>query len=160
MERSIIVQMGVVERQSSVQIQAVDKQKSIAMELIEDKQGVREKMIESNAQKRGDTPLHLAVRSDDLKQVKELLVGLLINGSAESVWKENNGGHTALYIAAENGNVRIVQEILKAAHMQSSPATEADRSCDAFHIAAKLGHAGNPFTTFCRLHALFHFSLV
>jgi len=97
----------------------------------------------------GDTPLHLAARAGSLAQVQEILLDFKANDLIESIWNENNDGHTALHVAAENGNVEIVREILMVAHMQAAP-TNVDRSCDAFHIAAKLGHAGMPLTSFCQ----------
>lgn len=139
--------MGVIERQSSLRIRVVD-QRSSTMGLIENEQGLQEKKIEKFSGRRGETPLHLAVNTGSLPKVEEILLDLKANGLMEKIWEENNEGQTALCVAAKNGNVEIVQEILKVARMQSA---DPDRSCDAFHVAAKLGHAGKPLTSSCHI---------
>ncbi|XP_020253749.1 ankyrin repeat-containing protein At5g02620-like [Asparagus officinalis] len=137
MERSISFQLGVIERQSSLRTRVVD-QRSSTTGLIENEQGLQEKKIEKVSGRRGETPLHLAVNTGSLPKVEEILLGLKANGLMEKIWEENNEGQTALCVAAKNGNVEIVREILKAVCMQSA---DPDRSCGAFHVAAKLGHA-------------------
>jgi ankyrin repeat protein len=56
----------------------------------------------------GTTPLHWAVRSDDLKQVQTLLKG------GANVNASNRYGITPLYLAAENGDAAMVDTLLKA----------------------------------------------
>lgn len=141
MESNISFQIKVLAKQTSIQVRVMDKWKSFTTELMKNEHGLQERKIESNHRTRGDTPLHFAVRGGNLARVQEILLDLKTNGFVESIWKKNNDGHSALFVAAENGRTEIVREILKIVCMQSA-AANVDRSCDAFHVAAKLGHAG------------------
>lgn len=101
-----------------------------------------QEQIRDTSVRRGDAQLHLAVRTGNLAQVKDIMRKSGTGGSKGLIWKKNSDGETALFIAAENGHAEIVHEILKAARRQSA-APNADNCLDAFHLASKLGHAGN-----------------
>ncbi|KAL5997938.1 hypothetical protein ACLOJK_008872 [Asimina triloba] len=93
------------------------------------------------AGKRGDSLLHLAARTGDLAKVKEILQDSDDGRRKEVLSMQNQDGETPLYVAAENGFVLVVGELLKALDFQTA-ALKARNSYDAFHIAAKSGHLG------------------
>ncbi|PHT98513.1 hypothetical protein BC332_32592 [Capsicum chinense] len=63
--------------------------------------------------KRGDSPLHLAARAENLGKVKEIFLKFEEKGIKDLLCQQNQEGETALYIAAENGNSLVVSEFLK-----------------------------------------------
>uniref|UniRef100_A0A0D6R223 PGG domain-containing protein n=1 Tax=Araucaria cunninghamii TaxID=56994 RepID=A0A0D6R223_ARACU len=105
-----------------------------------------------------DTELHLAVKKGDLEAVKQLLAGVNLKNGLQSpqvdhieidieggeiqsslVNEVNELGETPLYIAAEQGHLAVLKELLKFA----SPETLKRKNrtgYDALHIAAKQGH--------------------
>lgn len=87
-------------------------------------------------------PLHLAAREGDSGKIREILKAAGDNnGVKQLLTKRNSEGETALYLAAENGHVAAVAEILR--HLDFDGASLAARSgLDPFHIAAKQGHLG------------------
>ncbi|KAI4300174.1 hypothetical protein L6164_033582 [Bauhinia variegata] len=88
--------------------------------------------------KRDDTPLHLAVRAGNL----ELVLGIIAEKGEtevkELLSKQNHFGETALFIAAENGHVDLVEELIKYCDIGLA-SFKARNGFDAFHIAAKNG---------------------
>ncbi|KAG6643097.1 ankyrin repeat-containing protein At5g02620-like [Carya illinoinensis] len=96
------------------------------------------KMTKQLTGKRDDTPLHMAARLGNLELAKEILAN---DGDAELkqlLSKQNQSGETALYVAAENGCVDLVKELIK--HYDVGLAgTKARNGYDAFHVAAKQG---------------------
>lgn len=91
--------------------------------------------------KRDDTALHSAARSGDLEVVLEIINGCGEEGLKELLYKQNQSGETALYVAAECGHVELVEEMMKHYDVGSA-ALKAKNGFDAFHIAAKLGKLG------------------
>ncbi|KAI4300177.1 hypothetical protein L6164_033585 [Bauhinia variegata] len=87
---------------------------------------------------RDDTPLHSAVRAGNL----ELVLGIIAEkGEAEVkelLSKQNHSGETALYIAAENGHVDLMKELIKYYDIGLA-SFKARNGFDAFHVAAKNG---------------------
>jgi len=138
MERNVSFQIGGLDEDSLLQSWMKNKQKSTNDS--KDELILQEK-IRNSSVRRGDAQLHLAVRIGNLVQVKDILTNFQTSAFKGSIWKKNGNGETALLIASENGHVEIVQEILKAAWRQSAN-PNVDNSLDAFHTAAKLGHAG------------------
>ncbi|XP_039133156.1 LOW QUALITY PROTEIN: ankyrin repeat-containing protein At5g02620-like [Dioscorea cayenensis subsp. rotundata] len=131
--------LGAMERQKSVKMGMMEKQKSIRLGTGDKQQGFREKKNRDSFGKRGDTPLHLAARAGNATQVTKLISECDESLLKEFVSKQNQDGETALYVAAENGHVEVVQEILKVSDVLSA-GIKATNSFDAFHIAAKQGH--------------------
>lgn len=93
---------------------------------------------------RDDTPLQSAIRAGNLELAQEIISE---NGDAELkelLSKQNHSGETALYVAAENGHVDLVKELISH-HDIGLASTRARNGFDAFHIAAKNGHLGKSF---------------
>lgn len=100
-----------------------------------------------------DTDLHLAAKKGDLEAVKKLLDGLNSQNSVQNpqadiemgeirsclVDEENELAETPLYIAAEQGHLDVLKELLKFAHPETL-AKKNHTGYDVFHIAAKQGH--------------------
>lgn len=88
-----------------------------------------------------------AVRSGDLDSVKRLLDELtgeeLSDGSAVSdlLALQNDGGETALYIAAANNFLELFRFLLRFSDIQILK-IRSKADMDAFHVAAKRGHLG------------------
>ncbi|KAH0849611.1 hypothetical protein HID58_093994 [Brassica napus] len=58
--------------------------------------------------KRGDSPLHIAARTENLRKVKELIPGGCDGEELrELLSKQNFEGETPLYTAAENGHSAV-----------------------------------------------------
>ncbi|CAF2132327.1 unnamed protein product [Brassica napus] len=77
--------------------------------------GERRKKTESPG-KRGDSPLHIAARTENLRKVKELIrSGCDGEELRELLSKQNFEGETPLYTAAENGHSAVGEEMLKRA---------------------------------------------
>jgi len=68
----------------------------------------------------GTTPLHLAVRADDLAKVDKLLAA---GADAKAA---NRYGITPLYLACENANPSIIERLLKAGADPNSTSTEGE----------------------------------
>ncbi|CAA6663888.1 unnamed protein product [Spirodela intermedia] len=118
----------------------MEKQKSFRVGLLEKQQSFREKKNKGITQKRGDSPLHLASRAGNLLQVREILLGGAHSSHLNAlISAQNNDGETPLYVAAENGHVEVVHEILQQSDAHSA-SLKAKNGLDAFHIAAKQGH--------------------
>jgi ankyrin repeat protein len=91
---------------------------------------------------RGDSHLHSAIRVGN----SELVLEIISENQGEEELKElfskqNNSGETALYIAAENGHLDIVKELIKY-HDVGLASLKARNGFDAFHVAAKNGNLG------------------
>ncbi|XP_057832193.1 ankyrin repeat-containing protein ITN1 isoform X1 [Cryptomeria japonica] len=107
-----------------------------------------------------DTELHLAVKKGDLEAVKQLLGNVKSKNGLQSpqadhtvidiemgeslpslVDEVNELGETPLYLAAEQGHLEVLKELLKFAHPETL--TKKNRlGYDVLHIAAKQGHIG------------------
>ncbi|XP_027350144.1 ankyrin repeat-containing protein At5g02620-like [Abrus precatorius] len=88
---------------------------------------------------RGDSPLQSAVRAGNLELVLEIISENGDKELKELLSKNNNSGETALYVAAENGHLDIVKELIRY-HDIGLTSIKARNGFDAFHIAAKNGH--------------------
>ncbi|KAK2993778.1 hypothetical protein RJ640_018068 [Escallonia rubra] len=149
MEKQVSFRMGTMEKQQSFK-GVMEKQKSfhglmekqksfrLAMERQLSFGGERKKSKESPG-KRGDSPLHLAVRGGNLGKVKEIFQKLDEEGIKELLSKKNQEGETALYVATENGHSMVVGEFLKHLDLQTA-SIAANNGYDPFHVAAKQGH--------------------
>ncbi|WOK96508.1 ankyrin repeat-containing protein [Canna indica] len=125
---------GVMEKQRSFRM---DKQKSFRMG--DQQQSFKERKNKESPGKRGDTELHLAARAGNAVHVQKILSECSEIQLKDLIYKQNQDGETALYVAAEKGHVEVVREILKVSDVQSA-AIKAQNSYDAFHVAAKQGH--------------------
>ncbi|OVA18243.1 Ankyrin repeat [Macleaya cordata] len=96
------------------------------------------KMKKQLTGKRDDTPLHSAARAGDLEEIKEILTRTGEAELKELLSKQNQSGETALYVAAEYGDVDLVEEMIKFYDIASA-GIKARNGYDAFHIAAKQG---------------------
>lgn len=88
--------------------------------------------------KRDDTQLHTAARAGNLELAVEIMSNIGDAELRQLLSKQNNSGETALYVAAENGHVDLVKEMIKY-HDAGLAGTKAKNDYDAFHIAAKQG---------------------
>uniref|UniRef100_A0A0C9QTX4 TSA: Wollemia nobilis Ref_Wollemi_Transcript_9892_2283 transcribed RNA sequence n=1 Tax=Wollemia nobilis TaxID=56998 RepID=A0A0C9QTX4_9CONI len=105
-----------------------------------------------------DTELHLAVKKGDLEAVKQLLAGVNLKNGLQSpqadqieidieigeirsslVNEVNELAETPLYIAAEQGHLDVLKELLKFARPETLMRKNRT-GYDALHIAAKQGH--------------------
>ncbi|KAF8393721.1 hypothetical protein HHK36_019919 [Tetracentron sinense] len=133
---------AVMEKQKSFHGAMMEKQKSFRIAM-EKQQSFREKKksIES-PRKRGDSPLHLAVRAGDLMRVKQIIEECESSSSSDLkdlLSKQNQDRETPLYAAAENGHLPVVSELLKHLDLQTA-SLPTKNGYDPFHIAAKHGH--------------------
>lgn len=143
-----------MERQRSIR-GFVEKQKSFRLVMerqisfINGGGGERTKKRNESPGKRGDSPLHIAVRTGNLGKVMESIRGCNgIEELKELLSKQNLEGETPLYTAAENGDSLVVEEMLK--HMDLDTASIAARNgFDPFHVAAKQGHLGRRNLFYC-----------
>lgn len=87
----------------------------------------------------GETPLHNAVRGGNLKEVLRIISSIGDGELKGLLSSQNHSGKTPLYIAAENGFVDIVSEMIKHYDIGSA-GIKARNGYDAFHIAAKQGN--------------------
>ncbi|KAM0922701.1 hypothetical protein ACQ4PT_006152 [Festuca glaucescens] len=89
--------------------------------------------------------LFAAVRSADADAVRRLLDDAEASGStAALVAAQTEAGESALYVAAEAGALEVVRLLLPLYDLEA--ATLRSRlDLDAFHVAAKQGHAGEHF---------------
>jgi len=106
---------------------------------------------------RGDSPLQSAIRAGNLELVREITSQSPEGELKELLSKRNNSCETALYVAAENGHLDIVKELIRYCDIGLA-GFKARNGFDAFHIAAKNGHLGRSrilticyFTTYCML---------
>lgn len=102
-------------------------------------EGSRKQYVKQVTGRHNDTELHLAVKKGDLERVKEILGGF--DDPQSLVSEENDMGETPLYVAAEQGHLEVLQELLKSAR-QDTVVKKNQSGLDAFHIAAKQGHLG------------------
>lgn len=106
-----------MERQKSFRGGFLEKQKifRVVMERQLSFIGERRKKTESPG-KRGDSPLHIAARTENLGKVKVLIRGGCDGEELrELLSKQNFEGETPLYTAAENGHSAIGEKMLKRA---------------------------------------------
>lgn len=97
--------------------------------------------MKQSIQKRDDTPLHFAVRTQNLELALEILAKSEDIELKELMCKQNYSGETALYVAAEYGYVDFVKEMIKYYDIADA-SIKARNGSDAFHIAAKQGNLG------------------
>ncbi|CAH2038630.1 unnamed protein product [Thlaspi arvense] len=105
----------------------------------------KKKMAKQLTGKREDTLLHSAVRRGNKDQVVDILTKTRESELNELLGKQNQSGETALYVAAEYGDVEIVKEMINCYDL-SLVEIKARNGFDAFHIAAKQGDLGTSKT--------------
>ncbi|WCJ28236.1 ankyrin repeat family protein [Euphorbia peplus] len=96
-------------------------------------------MTKQVTRKREDTAFHAAAREGSLEVIVKMLEGMNEEELKEVISKQNQSGETPIYVAAESGNVDLVKEMIKFSDLTLAR-LKARNGCDAFHIAAKLGH--------------------
>ncbi|KAG6468679.1 hypothetical protein ZIOFF_073372 [Zingiber officinale] len=129
--------IGALEKLQSLRSFRMDKQKSFR--LGDRQRSFKERKNKDSPGKRGDLDLHLAARAGNALHVQMILSECSEEQTKELIYKQNQDGETALYVAAEKGHVEVVREILKVSDIQSA-GIKANSSYDSFHIAAKQGH--------------------
>lgn len=102
---------------------------------------LRKKMTKQLTGKRDDTPLHSAARAGNMASLKDTVAGAEEGKLHELFAKQNQGGETALYVAAEYGYVDFVREMIQYYDL-SDAGIKARNGFDALHIAAKQGDLG------------------
>ena len=90
---------------------------------------------------RDDNLLQSAIRAGNVELALEIISENGETELKELVCKQNHSGETALYVAAENGHVDLVKELIQY-HDISMASVKARNGFDAFHIAAKNGFLG------------------
>ncbi|AAF75083.1 It contains Ank repeat PF/00023. EST gb/AI996003 comes from this gene [Arabidopsis thaliana] len=98
----------------------------------------KKKMMKQLTGKRDDTLLHSAVRHGNKDRVVEILTKTRESELNQLLGKQNQSGETALYVAAEYGDVEIVKEMINCYDL-ALVEIKARNGFDAFHIAAKQG---------------------
>lgn len=98
----------------------------------------RKKMTKQLTGKRDDTPLHSAARAGNMASLKDTVDGAEEGKLREIFAKQNQGGETALYVAAEYGYVDMVREMIQYYDLADA-GIKARNGFDALHIAAKQG---------------------
>ncbi|GKU91815.1 hypothetical protein SLEP1_g5630 [Rubroshorea leprosula] len=98
----------------------------IVQVLLTEDRGARPQRLLEMKNEVGDTALHEAVRYTHLPVVK-----ILINEDLKCQYGQNNDDETPLYIAAEMGDHKVVEEILKC----ESPACDGPHGRTALHAA-------------------------
>ncbi|GAU14605.1 hypothetical protein TSUD_96690 [Trifolium subterraneum] len=98
----------------------------------------RKKMTKQLTGKRDDTPLHSAARAGNMASLKDTVDGAEEGKLREIFNKQNQGGETALYVAAEYGYVDMVREMIRYYDLVDA-GIKARNGFDALHIAAKQG---------------------
>ncbi|XP_042381738.1 ankyrin repeat-containing protein At5g02620-like [Zingiber officinale] len=126
--------VGALEKLQSFRL---GKQKSFRLGVRQ--QSFKERKSKNSPGKRGDLELHLAARAGNVLHVQKILSDCSEAELKDLIYKQNQDGETALYVAAEKGHVEVVREILKVSDIQSA-GIKADNSYDPFHIAAKQGY--------------------
>jgi hypothetical protein len=101
----------------------------------------RKKMTKQLTGKRDDTPLHSAARAGNMASLKDTVDGAEEGKLREIFAKQNQGGETALYVAAEYGYVDMVREMIQYYDLADA-GIKARNGFDALHIAAKQGDLG------------------
>lgn len=99
---------------------------------------LQKKMTKQLTGKRDDTPLHSAARVGNLDVVTKIITSKEEDELNELLAKPNQAGETALYVAAECGQVDVVREMIKYYELADAE-IKARNGFDAFHIAAKEG---------------------
>ncbi|KAI3520054.1 hypothetical protein L1887_09275 [Cichorium endivia] len=118
-------------------------------------QAGKKKYVKQVTGRHNDTELHLAAQRGDLAAVKQILddidsqmVGTLSGADfdaevaeirASVVNEVNELGETALYTAAEKGNLEVVKELLKYSNKETIM-RKSRLEFDTLHIAASQGH--------------------
>lgn len=93
--------------------------------------------------KRGDTPLHSAIRAGNYREVLRIVGGSCDEDELKNLlMSQNQVGETPLYVASESGCVDMVKELIKYYDIGTA-SVKAKSGYDAFHIAAKQGDLGN-----------------
>lgn len=118
-----------------------DKKMDGEEEAIADSGVPKKKMTKQLTGKREDTRLHSAVRRGNKVEVVEILTKTREPELSELLGKQNQSGETALYVAAEYGDVEIVKEMIDCYDL-ALVEIKARNGFDAFHIAAKQGDLG------------------
>ncbi|CAL9181883.1 unnamed protein product [Musa hybrid cultivar] len=145
MEKQSSLRIGALEKLQSFRLGVMEKQKSFRMDkqrsfrLGDRQQSFKERKNKESPGKRGDLELHLAARAGNAVRVHKILSECSETQLKDLLFKQNQDGETALYIAAEKGYVEAVREILKVSDIQSA-GIKANNNYDSFHIAAKQGH--------------------
>ncbi|RZR95612.1 hypothetical protein BHM03_00024461 [Ensete ventricosum] len=148
MEKQSSLRIGALEKLQSFRLGVMEKQKSFRMDkqrsfrLGDRQQSFKERKNKESPGKRGDLELHLAARAGNAVHVHKILSECSETQLKYLLFKQNQDGETALYIAAEKGHVEAVREILKVSDIQSA-GIKANNNYDSFHIAAKQGHLGH-----------------
>lgn len=101
----------------------------------------RDNTTKQLAEKRDDTPLHLAVRAENLGLALEIITKTEDKELKDLLSKQNQSGETALYVAAEYGYVDFVKEMIRYYDIGDA-GIKARNGSDAFYIAAKQGNLG------------------
>lgn len=101
----------------------------------------KKKMAKQLTGKREDTRLHSAARHGNKDEVVEILTKTREPELSVLLGKQNQSGETALYVAAEFGDVEIVKEMINCYDL-ALVEIKARNGFDAFHIAAKQGDLG------------------
>ncbi|KAH9326392.1 hypothetical protein KI387_006570, partial [Taxus chinensis] len=107
------------------------------------------------ATRRTDTPLHTAARAGNLEEVKNILsfdgdggggsdsvvinIGNVDVSRRDLIAEQNEMGETALFVAAESGQMDVLTEFLNYADEEVAE-IKTRSGCDALHAAAKHGH--------------------
>ncbi|KAK4281424.1 hypothetical protein QN277_012918 [Acacia crassicarpa] len=90
---------------------------------------------------RDDNPLQSAIRAGNVELAQQIISENGDTELKELLSKQNHSGETALYVAAENGHVDLVKELIRY-HDIGMASVKARNGFDAFHIAAKNGFLG------------------
>ncbi|XP_021716239.1 ankyrin repeat-containing protein At5g02620-like [Chenopodium quinoa] len=98
----------------------------------------QKKMTKQLTGKRDDTKLHSAARAGNLDEVLDILSGIGEDELKELLIKQNQAGETALYSAAEYGQIEVIKELIKY-YDPVAASIKAKNGYDAFHVAAKQG---------------------
>lgn len=98
----------------------------------------QKKMAKQLTWKRDDTALHSAVRAGNLEMVMEIIGGSEDADLKDLLYKQNQSGETALYVASECGYADLVKAMIESCGVGLA-GIKARNGYDAFHIASKQG---------------------
>lgn len=87
-------------------------------------------------------PFFEAVRSGDVDAVRRVLEGVE-EAAAALATSQTEAGETALYIAAESNSAELFRYLLRFYDFDAV-VIRSRVDLDAFHVAAKQGHTGDP----------------
>ncbi|XP_054778273.1 ankyrin repeat-containing protein At5g02620-like [Prosopis cineraria] len=88
---------------------------------------------------RDDNPLQSAIRAGNVELALKIISENGDTELKELLSKQNHSGETSLYVAAENGHVDLMKELIHY-HDIGMASVKARNGFDAFHIAAKNGY--------------------